>query len=266
MIELSTKAENYAAGKTNEYFLVKTQNDYTIYNALTGKIVLQFTNHIFSNEHLVIFKQEDGIEVYDFRTNKTIVHFEGQYSFGKKFYFVKNGMLHGLNLTSSYINTIPYVGKVNDSDMLLNNYLLRLDGDYSCKKVYTFLGLGNGENEKFMSKTELIFPYYIESWKGEITPNFSLVKEEFHRFNKECNKLHLSYPNVYNMCLGIKITNENIRWEKGKKMLILHGEIITYPYLATNISIPFMVEGIVKGTIDFANCIIKSIDAIDAKE
>ena len=67
----------------NEYFIFKSRNDYAVYNVQTGKIVFQFTQYIFANEHLIIFKQEDGVEVYDFRQRRTIVHFDGQYSFGK---------------------------------------------------------------------------------------------------------------------------------------------------------------------------------------
>ena len=96
----------------NEYFIFKSHNDYAVYNVLSGKLVFQFTNYIFANEHLIIFEQEDGIEVYDFREERTIVHFDGQYSFGNKFFFVDKNVLYGLNLRTSYINSIPFFGSI----------------------------------------------------------------------------------------------------------------------------------------------------------
>ena len=238
-------------GKLTEYFLFKTYKDYAIYNVLTGKIVFQFTNHIFSNGHLVIFKREDNIEVYDFRNRKTVVHFDGQYSFGNKFYFVKDKMLYGLNLSTSYINTIPYVGGVNDSDMLIGNHLLRLNDDYSNKKSYLYFSLGNGESEQSMSKTKITSPYYIESWKGEITPHFSQAKEDFSKFCEARSKIRPLYPNVYTMCLGMRITNVNGRWEAGKYFIKLYGKIISYPSM--KFTVPFMIEGAEGETIDLAD-------------
>lgn len=132
----------------NEYFIFKSRNDYAVYNVQTGKIVFQFTQYIFANEHLIIFKQEDGVEVYDFRQRRTIVHFDGQYSFGKKFYFVRRNILYGLNLSTSYINEVPSIGNIKDTDMLLENYLLKLDSRYTKQKIYSYVWLGNGEEEK----------------------------------------------------------------------------------------------------------------------
>jgi hypothetical protein len=242
-------------GKLTEYFLFKTHDDFAIYNVLTGKIVLQFSNHIFSNGHLVIYKQKDSILVYDFRINKAIVHFEGQYSFGRnKFFFVKEKHFHGLNLFTSYINTISYVGDVKDSDMLLGNYLLRLNDDYSYKKGYTYFSLGNGESNNSMSKTVITSPYYIESWNGEITPHFSRAKEDYSQFDEERRKIRPSYPNIVSLCFGMRITDVNGRWAAGKYYIKLHGEIMSYPSM--KFSVPFMAEGIEGETIDLSDCLI----------
>lgn len=161
----------------NEYFIFKSRNDYAVYNVQTGKIVFQFTQYIFANEHLIIFKQEDGVEVYDFRQRRTIVHFDGQYSFGKKFYFVRRNILYGLNLSTSYINEVPSIGNIKDTDMLLENYLLKLDSRYTKQKIYSYVWLGNGEEEKTIVGTKLILPCHIESWMGNTTPIFCRQKK-----------------------------------------------------------------------------------------
>ena len=239
-------------GKLSECFLFQTQQDYAIYDVQSGKIIFQFTNHIYSNGHLVIFKQEDGIEVYDFRIGKTIVHFVGQYSFGTKFYFVKDKGLHGMNLSSSYINHISYVGEVKATDMLIGNHLLRLDSDITNTKKYYYFSLGNGENS--MKKTELKLPYYIEKWIGETTPHFIKVKEDYGKFSEAHKKYIASFPNISTLCFGIRVTKEMYRWETGTHFIKLHGEIITYP--ASKYSIPFYLEGVEGECIDFANYIL----------
>ena len=239
----------YGYPKDNEYFLFKTHFDYAIYNVLTGRIVFQFTNHIFSNEHLVIFKKENGVEVYDFREDKVVVYFEGQYSFGyNKFFFVSDKQLCGLNLNSSYINTISYVGNVRESDMLLGNNLLRLNEDYSNKKVYSYFSLGNGEKTNSMSETKIISPYFIASWEGEETPHFSKTKEDYTKFKEECGPIGSSYHNLHTMCLGINITGTGGHWNAGRYIIKIHGEIMSYP--AMRITIPFFVEGNRGETID----------------
>lgn len=235
--------------KPNEHFLFKTHHDYSIYNVLTGKMVFQFTGHIFSNSHLAIFKDERGVVVYDFIRAETIVYVDGQYSFGENnFFFVRDQQLCGLNLCSSSINTISYVGMVRDSDMLLGNSLLRLNNDYLYRKVYSYFSLGNGENEDSMSETKIISPYYIASWKGEITPHFSRLKEDYAKFNAECNSILFASPYLQVMCLGIKISGAEESWNAGQYTLQMHGEMIAYPEM--KFTAPFCVKGTRGETID----------------
>ena len=96
-------------GNPCEYFLFKSQKDFSIYNVLDGQLIITFYNHIYSNNHLVIYRVDDIVTVYDYRLGKTVVAFNGQFSFGSKFYFVKGEKLYGLNLSSSYINCIDFV-------------------------------------------------------------------------------------------------------------------------------------------------------------
>ena len=243
---------SYVYKKHNEYFLFKTEQDYAIFNVLTGKIVFQFTNHIFSNGHLVIFKKENEVEVYDFRHGKTIVKFDGQYSFGRnKFFFVKEKQLYGLNLNTSYINKISFVGDVQESDMLLGNNLLRQNNDYLKKKIYSYFSLGNGEVQDTMSETKIVSPYYIECWEGEVTPYFSQVKEDYMKFNEELRKTRLSYPNIHTVCFGVKITGTSGHWKNEQYVIKLHGEMFTYPDMG--LTIPFIVEGGLGETINISD-------------
>lgn len=247
---LSLPAYGYR-NEPNEYFIFKSCNDYAVYNVKNGKIIFQFTKYIFANEHLIIFEREDGIEVYDFRQGRTVVRFDGQYSFGNKFYFVRRNILYGLNLSTSYINEVPSVGNIKDTDMLLGNFLLKLDSDYTTQKIYSYVWLGNGEEEKTIVGTKLILPYHIESWKGNTTRIFLQAKEDHDNFKKKSRENNLIYPNVHLMCLGFKITKVYYRYEGPKRAMEIHGELISYPRMAFNI--PFMVKGFEGDIIDFAN-------------
>lgn len=240
----------------NDYFLFKTNDDYAIYNASTSKIVFQFKNHIYSNNHLVVFKKEDdSIEVYDFHISKTIVNFKSQYSFGSKLYFIKDKKLYGLDFNTSLINEIPFVENVEDDDMLFGNHLLRLRSDFY-KKNYIYFSLGDGEDKTSMSNTQLICPYYIESWDGKSTPHFTRAKENLQKFNEECNKNNMKYSDIYSMCLGIRINNEIYRHEEGKRMIEFHGEIMTYPDM--KFTVPFVVKGEEGKVIDFQHYVIET--------
>lgn len=247
---------NYGYRKEpNEYFIFKSHDDYAVYNVQTGKIVFQFTKYIFANEHLIIFKQEDGVEVYDFCQRRTIVYFDGQYSFGNKFYFVKEKVLYGLNLSTSYINEVPSIENIEDTDMLFENYLLRLLSDCPKQKIYSYIWLGNGENENRIVKTKLIFPYYIESWVGNATRNFLQVKSDCDDFIKKSRESNLAYNNVHVMCFGLKIVKVHYQYECKKRMMEIHGEIVSYP--TTDLTIPFTVKGLNGNIVDFAEHIIE---------
>ena len=236
------------------YFLFQTKNDYAIYDVLHGKIVFSFVNHIFSNNHLVIYQAENGIKVYDFSQNKVIVGFNGRFSFGNKFYFVKEGKLYGLNTSSSFINAIDFVGEIGEEDILMGNYLLKLEKDYSDKKEYLYVWLGNGE--RFMNKTKLVVPYYIENWKGENTNSFQRARNQYDEFMKENEGFLSGYSNIKSMCMGVRINQTIYEWEKHSRLITLYGELIAYPALKH--AIPFKLKGVEGGTLDFSDATIES--------
>ena len=236
-----------------QYFLFQTKNDYAVYDVLYGKIIYSFDNHIYSNYRLVIYKKENGIEVYDFRQKKVVVYFEGQYSFGNKFYFVKERKLYGLNTSSSFINVIDFVEEIGEEDLLLGNYLLKLEKDYSEKKEYSYFGLGNGENN--MNKTKLIFPYYIENWKGEDTKSFQRTRDSYNKFKEENKGLLSDNSNIKSMCIGVRINRSLYEWENHSHMITLYGEIVAYPALTH--AIPFKLKGIEGEALDFSDATIE---------
>ena len=254
-----TNLSPLAYDESNSFFLFKTQEDFAIYDALKGCIIFKYTGHIYANRRLVIFKKDKEIKVYDYHSCITIASFDGQYSFGSKFYYVKDKQLYGLNLNTAYINMIPYVGNVDNDDILYKNSLLKLELDLPKCKNYLYIPLGNGEREDSMSKTKLTSTYYIEKWCQEYSPHFIRVKEEVDKFRVENNENSSSFPNVYSVCFGVKII-EISQYYKGNNEygIKLYGEIISYP--AINPAIPFVVEGSVGGVINLDKYIIKEYE------
>ncbi len=213
---------------TNDYFLFRTSKDYSIYNVKKGSIVKSFSNHIFSNSYYVIFKEDEDIIIYDYRNETTISRFQGQYSFGAKFYFVDEKKLYGLSYKSTEIKSIDYVGEVQDNSILCDNTLLVIQGDYysnkdSFYKKYKLYELGDGE--KNMTCTSLLFDVFIENWMGNELEQFQYVKKERDEF-KENNKGLLTKGNVVPIIYGLRFIK--IIYLLNNKLLLI-GELVSYP-------------------------------------
>ena len=249
-------------GKTCEYFLFNTKKDFSIYNVETGEIVKTFTNHIYSNSHLTIYRAEESIIVYDYRIDKIVTEFDGQYSFGNKFYFVKEGKLYGLNLFTSYINLIDEVGKITEEDILYNNCLLKQTSDYLLSKTYNFYWLGNGERN--INFTSFTFPYYIESWLGHSLYRTYKIKEELDSYKKDFADNNRDFPNVKHHIFSIAISKINYDWEDKKHIIKLTGEILSRPSIG--FSVPFTLVGIEESSIQFKNAVIESVESETTEE
>lgn len=90
---------------------------------------------------------------------------------------------------------------------MFENFLLKLDSDYSKQKIYSYIWLGNGENEKGMRRTKLILPYYIESWRGNTTKSFLQAKQNRDTLIMKYRESNVIPADVHVICLGLKISN-----------------------------------------------------------
>lgn len=254
-------------GKTCEYFLFNTKNVYSIYNVETGKVVKTFSNHIYSNGHLVIYHSEenkDSTIVYDYRLDKIIAEFDGQYSIGRKFYFVKEGKLYGLNLTSSYIKLIDEVGNITEDYILYDNYLLKLKSNTLNSKTYHFFALGNGE--KNINSTSFTVPYYIESWVGHSLCRWSIMKDEYDKYKKDCANQNRDFSNVKHHIFSIAISRIDHKRQNKKHIIQLTGEMVSYPSIG--FSVPFTLSGIYGSDILFKDAVIEhtASEIVDSKQ
>jgi hypothetical protein len=256
----SIEALGFYNSKPCECFLFRTKMDYSIYNVETGKILKTFSNHIYSNSHIVIYRSERNIVVYDYRFEKTLVEFNGQYSLGSKFYFIKEGKLHSLNLSSSYINTIDEVGEVTEDAFLYDNYLIKLSPELSHSFKYKLFSLGNGENN--IKLTEFIFPYYLESWEGHSFGIKDKLKKEFDDFAKSIGK-NSNYPNIIHNYTVINVSHACLKWEKQRHHIKLVGEVISYP---SNLIMPFTLSGEEGGSINFRLHVVEIYHSEDVIE
>ena len=251
----SIEALGFNGDKPCECFLFRTQMDYSIYNVETGKILTTFSNHIYSNWHLVIYRFKDRIIVYDFREYKTIVEFSGQYSFGSKFYFVNNRVLYGLNLESSNINTISIVGDVAEDALLYSNYLIKLSSELPYSKKYKLFSLGNGEDN--IKSTDFEFPYYVDSWCAHSFGKLNELKKEFDTFAKS-KKGNQDFPNIrYNVTV-INIADVKFEWVSQIHSVKIAGEVYSYP---SNIIMPFTLSGVEEGSINFRLRVVETYNS-----
>lgn len=242
-------------GKPSDFFLLKTHDDYSIFNVSTGRHVINFSNHIYSNSHLVVYKNDNTVVVYDYRKETLIVEFDSQYSFGNKLYFVKDEMLHGLNLSTNYINIISSIGKLDTNYLLSENYLLRLNSNTRIGgKKYILYSLGNGETN--ITKTDLILPYFIESFLGKQTIEYDGLENEYKKIVQENKSLISTYHNLCICCKGIQIDRVESIWENKTHMLQMAGHIKSYP--SEPFDIPFIIKGEYEGTINFKDILIES--------
>lgn len=244
-------------GKTCEYFLFDTKGDYSVYNVETGEIILTFSNHIYSNSHLVIYRSDDNVVVYDYRLGKTITEFDGQYSFGRKFYYINKGILSGLNLSTSFIFCLHReVGLISTDHILHDNYLIRLKTDHTDSKIYELIELGSGELG--ITSTLLTLPYYLGSCEGHPFNKLSEARKSFTEYKNESYSINRKYPNIKHHFFKIDISSLAFEWEKKERIHIVNivGEVKSYPI---EINIPFALQGKEGKSIDFKNCVIEKV-------
>ncbi len=233
--------------ETCDFFLLNTGKDYSIYNVVTGEQVIIFSQYIYGNSHLIIYKEGDTIIVFNYRKRKIIAKVSEQYSFGKKFFFVKNGYLWGLNLTTDYINKIDFVGPIDEHTTLSGDYLLKMCSDNSRTKLYKLFYLGNGEN--FFEETTLRLPYYIDSFCNMKTNEFPKLVEKVDKVIEDHN--YLKYQIC---CHALAINKIEYTYENSTKMLVISGKLVSSPAIfSQDINISFSFKGVSTGHIGFDN-------------
>ena len=201
------------------FFLFKTKNDYSIYNVESGEVVFSFNGYIYCNEHLVIYKKEGTVCVYNYISQKTIVHFTGQYSIYGNFYFVNENHVYCLNLTTDTIEEVEEIGCLCDNDYMLCNNLF-VKGN-SKQDKYTLFHL-NGD--KSISKTTVFrTPYIIKEWCGVKNARYSEVKEGvLQMYNKNIfDDYNITKPSI----IGINIHKTNNINANEEHSFTLYGEM-----------------------------------------
>jgi hypothetical protein len=241
-------------GEVCDYFLFQTEQDYSIFNLTTGANVISFNDHIYSNSHLVIYKKEEKVIVFDYRHKKVLVEFGGQYSIGSKLYFVKEEKLYGLDLDSNNIVHLDCAGKVTENSILVNNYLLKLYADGTSRKRYILFSLENSENE--ISETEITIPFYVESLFGVKTYEFSKLAESQRTFIEGNRAILSKYNGLDVCCTGLRIEKIRTQYKGDKQLLILSGIIASYP--SKSYKTPFVLSGEYKSHLNFNDVLIES--------
>lgn len=221
--------------EANRYFLLETCLDISIYDVISGRVVVSFSDLIYDSPYYVVYRKEEQIEIYDYHNDLVIDVFQGQYSVGNKFYYIKGNRLFGLGLNPTEIKEIHAVGELPDNVILDKNSLLVPKGDYKKQsntiyKYYSFFELGNGEDD--ITCTSLLPFSFIDSWFGHKTGDFEKLKkdrEEWLNIIKDTEPNFEKYLQV--VCKGISFSKYNIIPKDGKKELALYGEYDIFPDL-----------------------------------
>ena len=222
------------------YFLFKTNKDYSIYNILTGTHIVCFSEYIYSNTHLVIFRKEDGnIVVYDYCMKETVIEFNGQYSIsgGRILYFTKDEKLFLLNLNTNHTHNIDTVGKIDIHCTLSGSYILKYCSGTRWQKNYELYSLGY--YPKDVTKILLVTPHYIESIKGIKTYEYTQLVEQYLLFRREHKLLFNQNYDIDVCCIGIRIEDIQIQknLDNGANNVIF-GHVVSYP--AKSFETPFV--------------------------
>lgn len=242
---------------SNTHFLFKTKSDYSVYNIIEGKFIFKFHNYIWGNNHLVLYKNEGEIVVYDYKKDKIITSFDGPYSFGKKLYYVKNDYVCSLNLESNFTIRIKDIEHVNKDRIIMSgNYVLQyLGGKHN--KIYNLFDMKSGEGHVY--KIAFSTPYCIEDFMGENTLEFKQVKDKYIQFRKDNSQL-CSDDNLEVTYTGLKIVD--IEKDNGKFKLL--GEIILHPNSRYNT--PFVLSEYEDGKMRFSDIVIEKIQKENSEE
>lgn len=234
-------------GAVCDYFLFKTEDDYSIYNVSSGKHIIQFTDYIYSNSHLVIFKKDEAVVVYNYRDEKVIVEVRGQYSLGEHFYFVDNDRLCVLNISSDKISEIEAVGSVTDEVILTRDYMLKLLYGVRSRKEYALFRLD--EYEMHIPKTRLLFSHYIENFLGKVTIWGNTRREEY---DKLClsDDVKLANKKGFELCgPGVRVDSLYSIKEGESNQLFLSGWLVFYNSVKTH-WFPFTINGCEGSALD----------------
>lgn len=207
------------------FFLFKTKNDYSIYNVESGEVVFSFNGYIYCNEHLVIYKKEGTVCVYNYISQKTIVDFIGQYSIYENLYYVKENSVYCLNLKTDTIEKIEEIGWLYDNDYILCNNLF-IKGDSNQNKYILFHLNGDISNFK---TTVFHVPHIIEEWCGKKNARYSEVEDGVLRLYND--KIFADYNVTKPSIISINIHKTDYTDNHENNLITIYGEMnISYPY------------------------------------
>lgn len=175
----------------SNYFVFKTNSDYSIYNVESGKIIFTYYGHVYSNGHLVVYKNNDITYVYDYLERKSIKIIENQYAIGDKYlYFIDEKALYKLNLDSNNVEKIRYPREIYSNMFILTSdyFIILLQSEEFIK--YRQYYLADGKNH---ISQDIILPCFIRKWEGIECEYFKKLEKQITALYSENKKLFNSY-------------------------------------------------------------------------
>lgn len=178
----------------SRYYVFKTMSDYSIFDVEKGQILFSYTNHIFANDHIVIYGTNGEIHIYDYIEKCEILLINEQYLITERLFYIEESKLKSLDLTNGEINVVPNIEDLSGKSYLLSNHSLLVLARDARVKEYHLYDLGNKDEQK--SCFYFYSSYYIACVGKVETQESRKVRDELSKANNILRQLNIEQQNI----------------------------------------------------------------------
>lgn len=182
---------------SQDYFIFRTDKDYSIYCVRTGEILITTQDFLFSNTHIVVYldkkvmvkggsvrNEYEEIVAYDFIKGSEVVRTSGSYSLLENnsiLYYTLNDRYYALQLETGEVTELTDLEEVRKDDLLCEDILLRLNRDEIMRKQYYLFRLSPHR----VTQYSFDLPFYISSYSEHKTTKYRELCDCFINGNLE---------------------------------------------------------------------------------
>ncbi|MFI3239544.1 MAG: hypothetical protein R3Y22_02995, partial [Bacteroidales bacterium] len=185
---LSPASVKYIGGKANECFLFGSENDYSVFNAISRQVTYNCNSVIFTNDHLIISEEDNVLTVYDYISGVNILQFDGKYSiYESNLFYVSDDFINKLDLDQNEITKLKSkfrFGEYLKEYVFKGRYALEYRANYGKKVHYKLIDL-------LLDKEITIYmDYFITSFCGI---DLNIAEDVFNVFDDVANNAYKSF-------------------------------------------------------------------------
>lgn len=178
---LSPASVKYIGGRENEYFLFETEGDYSVFNAQHRQVTYNCNGVEYSNNHLIISKEQGIVTVYDYINDVFILQYEGQYSICESnLFYISEVSICKLDLNNNEVTQLKSKPRSNVYQFG-NGHILVYVANYGTRVDYELVDLMSDRC------TTMYMNYFITSFCGTV---LSITKEIDAAFENVTNNAY----------------------------------------------------------------------------